>query len=143
MKLRTAAICAAGSLSAALKVRSKPFSLENAFFMFSVFALRHPDSDPVCAKPTLIALPRCLLRLALAAVLGAALLPPLEELLQPVVTIAKAPSRATPASNFFFTPDLLDLDRPCEPAPWDRAPSGRDVSLHISRKGRMLSVTFR
>ena len=54
MKLRTAAICAAGSLSAALKTRSKPFSLENAFFMDSVFALRHPDSEPVCAKPTLI-----------------------------------------------------------------------------------------
>jgi hypothetical protein len=50
---------------------------------------------------------------ALPAVLGLELLPPpLEELLQPVVTIAMAPSRATPASNFFFTPDLLELDRP-------------------------------
>ena len=54
MKLRTAAICAAGSLSAALKMRSKPFSLENAFFMDSVFALRQPHSEPVWAKPTLI-----------------------------------------------------------------------------------------
>ena len=42
MKLRTAAICAAGSLSAALKTRSKPFSSENAFFIDSVLALRQP-----------------------------------------------------------------------------------------------------
>ena len=54
MKLRTAAIWAAGSLSAALKMRSKPFAVENAFFMDSVFALRQPDSEPVWAKPTLI-----------------------------------------------------------------------------------------
>ncbi len=54
MKLRTAAICAAGSLSAALKIRSKPFAVENAFFMDSVFALRQPDSEPVWANPTLI-----------------------------------------------------------------------------------------
>ena len=54
MKLRTAAICAAGSLSAALNTSSKPFSSENASFIDSVLALRHPDSDPVWAKPTLI-----------------------------------------------------------------------------------------
>ena len=40
-----------------VEVRSKPFSLEKAFFMDSVFALRQPDSEPVCAKPTLIGLP--------------------------------------------------------------------------------------
>src|SRR6185503_7806682 len=54
MKLRTAEICAAGSLSAALNTRSKPLSLENAAFIDSVFALRQPDSEPVCANPTLI-----------------------------------------------------------------------------------------
>ena len=54
MKLRTAAICAAGSLSAALKTRSKPFSVEKAVFIDSVFALRQPDSEPVWANPTLI-----------------------------------------------------------------------------------------
>ena len=54
MKLRTAAICAAGSLSAALKTRSKPFSSENAAFIDSVLAERQPDSEPVCAKPTVI-----------------------------------------------------------------------------------------
>ena len=58
MKLRTAAICAAGSLSAALNIRSKPFAVENAFFIDSVFALRQPDSEPVWANPTLIGLSR-------------------------------------------------------------------------------------
>ena len=52
---RTAAIWAAGSLSAALNVRSNPFSLEKAAFIDSVFAERQPLSDPVCANPTLIA----------------------------------------------------------------------------------------
>ena len=56
MKSRTAAICAAVSLSAALKVRSKPFSAENAVFIDSVLAQRQPDSEPVCAKPTVISL---------------------------------------------------------------------------------------
>ena len=54
MNERTAAIWAAGSLSAALKVRSNPFSLEKAAFIDSVFAERQPLSDPVCANPTLI-----------------------------------------------------------------------------------------
>jgi hypothetical protein len=47
MKPRTAAIWAAGSLSAALKISSKPFSSEKAVFIDSVLAERHPDSDPV------------------------------------------------------------------------------------------------
>ena len=54
MKSRTAAICAAVSLSAALNVSSKPFSAEKAVFIDSVFALRQPDSEPVCAKPTVM-----------------------------------------------------------------------------------------
>ena len=53
MKLRTALICAAGSLSAALNTRSNPLSFENAAFIDSVLALRQPDSEPVCAKPDL------------------------------------------------------------------------------------------
>ena len=73
MKLRTAAIWAAGSLSAALKTRSKPFSFENAFFMDSVLALRQPDSEPVCAKPTLIVsppLPELAARIGVATTAG-------------------------------------------------------------------------
>ena len=111
MKLRTAAICAAGSLSAALKIRSKPFALENAFFMDSVLAARQPDSEPVCANPTLIG--------PLAALEPE---PPPEELPHPAVANAMAPTTTTPMRNFFFTPDLLDLGRPTSPAPGDCHP---------------------
>ena len=94
MKLRTAAIWAAGSLSAALNVRSKPFSSENAVFIDSVFALRQPDSEPVCAKPTLTSPPSSP--------------PPSPPVLpapaHPVATRATAPSSAMPARMFFFIP---------------------------------------
>ncbi len=95
MKLRTALICAAGSLSAALNTSSKPFSSENASFMDSVLALRHPDSDPVWAKPTLIvpSPPESL--------------PESESPPQPAAKSATAPTRATPVRNFVFTPNLL------------------------------------
>src|SRR5690606_38279273 len=33
---------------------SKPYSLEKAAFIESVFALRQPDSEPVWAKPTVM-----------------------------------------------------------------------------------------
>jgi len=94
MKLRTAAICAAGSLSAALKTRSKPFSFENASFMDSVLALRQPDSDPVCANPTLIRSPP-------------EPPPDSESPPQPAAKSARALSIATPVRNFVFTPNLL------------------------------------
>ncbi len=54
MKLRTAAICASGLLSAALKMRLKPLASLNASFIDSVLALRQPLSEPVCAKPTVM-----------------------------------------------------------------------------------------
>ena len=94
MKLRTAAICAAGSLSAALKVRSKPFSSENAVFIDSVFALRQPDSEPVCAKPTLMSPP--------SSPPPSPPLPP--DAAHPVAARATAPSSAMPARMFFFIP---------------------------------------
>ena len=96
MKLRTALIWAAGSLSAALNVRSKPFLSENASFMDSVLALRQPDSEPVCAKPTLIVPP-----LAESP-------PESESLPQPAARNARAPMTATPARNFVFTPEPPD-----------------------------------
>jgi len=91
MKERTAAICAAGSLSAALKVRSKPFSWEKAVFIDSVFAERHPLSEPVWANPTLI---------TSDAAEGAALPPAsvVESEEQPAMVSDKAPIRTAPAS---------------------------------------------
>ena len=41
-------------MSAALKVRSNPFSSEKAVFIDSVFAERQPLSEPVWANPTAI-----------------------------------------------------------------------------------------
>ena len=90
MKSRTAAICAAVSLSAALNVSSKPFSAEKAVFIDSVFALRQPDSEPVCAKPTVM-----------GPSSPASPPSPLEPA-HPVATSANAASRAPPARNFFF-----------------------------------------
>ena len=93
MKLRTAAICAAGSLSAALNTSSKPFSSENAVFIDSVFALRQPVSEPVWAKPTLIVSPP----------LESS--PESESSPQPAAKSARAPSMATPVRNLVFTPE--------------------------------------
>ena len=99
MKLRTALICAAGSLSAALNTRSKPFSFEKASFIDSVLALRQPDSEPVWAKPTLIGPP-----LPESS-------PESESPPQPAAKNARAPSMATPVRNLVFTPEPPSLDR--------------------------------
>src|SRR4051812_49727726 len=56
MKLWTAAIWFSGLLSAALKISLKPFLAEKAAFIDWVLAERHPDSDPVWAKPTVMTL---------------------------------------------------------------------------------------
>jgi hypothetical protein len=121
MKDRTAAIWAAGSLSAALKVRSNPFSGEKAVFIDSVFAERQPLSDPVWAKPTLIGVPPDPLSAlaaadagALAAVEAAALAAadagvvaaaePLDDelpLLLPPHAVSARASVATPATIIF------------------------------------------
>ena len=45
------------------------------------------------------------------------------------MTIAKAPSKATPVSNFFFMPDLLEWNGPSSRLLWDGAPSGRMLAL--------------
>ena len=140
MKLRTAAICAAGSLSAALKMRSKPLSLENAFFIASVFALRHPDSEPVCAKPTLMALPSVLAAAPALLAVAELVSPPLEELLQPVMARDRAPRMTAPATNFFFTQTSSTwTGKPSRLG--EASPHGPDVSPNIFRSGRMLSIT--
>ena len=97
MKLRTAAICAAGSLSAALNTSSKPFSFENASFMDFVFAARQPDSEPVCAKPTLMVLDAAAPPLVAPASPGADEPPP-----QPVTARASAARVAIPDKSFTF-----------------------------------------
>ena len=89
MKLRTAAICASGLLSAALKMRLKPFSVENAVFIDSVLALRQPLSEPVWAKPTVM---------TLSSPPPPAVEPPPA---QPVAVRAIAPTSASPARVFF------------------------------------------
>ena len=93
MKLRTRADLCGGSLSAALNTRSNPLSFEKASFIDSVLALRQPDSEPVCAKPTLIWPPL------------AESLPESESLPQPAATNARAPSIAIPVRNLVFTPE--------------------------------------
>ena len=101
MKLRTALIWAAGSLSAALKTRSKPFSFENAVLHgLGVRAapprlgagLREADLDQRRRRSPL---PPSL------AESGESLEP------QPAAKSAKAPIRAIPVRNFVFTPNLL------------------------------------
>ena len=87
MNDRTAAICAAGSLSAALNTSSKPLSSEKAVFIDSVFALRHPLSEPVCAKPTVMTSP-------LPPPPPASLVPLPDE--HPVTARATAPRSANP-----------------------------------------------
>jgi len=122
MKLRTAEICASCLLSAALKISSKPFSFEKAFFIDSVFAARQPDSDPVCAKPTLIRSPPPPLPPAPGAVLPA----------QPVATSASAPSMAAAAKTVFFIPKPPcsgPAHRRCSGPPWPSV-------------ARMLAFTF-
>ena len=101
MKERTAAICAAGSLSAALKVRSKPFSLEKAVFIDSVFAERQPLSDPVWANPTLI-ISDAAASVAAALPAPASVVEPEE---QPEMVSDIAPIRTTPASMRFLISD--------------------------------------
>ena len=96
MKLRTAAICASCLLSAALKMSLKPLASLNASFIDCVFAARQPDSEPVCANPTVMTL------LLSEPPLAAPLEPPELEPEHPVVASARAPTTASPASSLFL-----------------------------------------
>ena len=111
-------------------------SLENAFFIDSVFALRQPDSEPVWANPTLIgpAARRCWPPWLLAAARGA--------------TTTGRDHRQGPQQGDTGKQLLLHA-RPPRLGParragsvWDGAPSAPDVSPHNFRMGRMLSITF-
>ncbi|BDO40822.1 hypothetical protein CELD12_03120 [Cellulomonas sp. NTE-D12] len=77
----------------------KPFASENASFIDCVLAARHPDSEPVCANPTVI---------TLCAAPPPAVLAPVEPVEpeavpeHPVVASAMAPASASPASSLFL-----------------------------------------
>ena len=100
MNERTAAICAAGSLSAALNVRSNPFSFEKAVFIDSVFAERQPLSEPGLGEPDLDHL-GCRTRGQPHS--RAASVVESEE--QPAMVSDIAPIRTTPASMRFLMSD--------------------------------------
>jgi len=99
MKLRTAAICASILLSAALKMRLKPFSSEKASCIDSVLALRQPLSEPVWAKPTVM------------RSLSPPAPPPAPAPAQPVKTSAAVPAIAIMLRMFFTIQNLLVLVR--------------------------------
>ena len=121
---------ASGLLSAALKISLKPFFAEKASFIDWVLAARHPDSDPVCAKPTVMTLLED---------------PPPPLVAHPVRPTVTAPMTATAAKSFFIPQTSLFGARAQTELLWCIATvrCKRNVSLHIWGQRYGYLVTFR